>query len=59
MNKALRIISVYTVFSSSGAAVLDKDMIIGKGVDGDDTFTEVVADFEEGYSIRLITEEEE
>ena len=33
-------------------------MIIGKVADGDDTFTEGVADFEEGYSIGLITEEE-
>ena len=53
MNKALRIISVYTVFSSSGAAVSYKEVIIGKGVD-DDTFAEVAVDLEEGYPIRLI-----
>ena len=37
---------------------LDKEMIIGDVADAYDTFTEVIADFEEGYSIRLITEEE-
>ena len=58
MIKALRIISGNTVFSSSGSAVFDKEMIFGKGVDGDDNFTELIADFQEGYSIRLITEEE-
>ena len=57
-KKALRIISGNTVFSFSGAALLDKEMIIGNVADAYDTFTDLIADFEEGYSIRLITEEE-